>query len=449
MSTPISNLEGLLKAPAEVDPEQSARRIVRNGFIVLGVGAVLIALWTMLAPLTGAIIAPGLVKVDLNRKVVQHRDGGIVKSVLIRDGQRVKMGDPMIVLEDVRADATLQLLRKALDAETARMARLEAERAYPTPLAFPQELLARRADAALADILDKESMLYKTKREALEGQVALLKRQVKEVQQEAAALRDQIAAEERSIKWQKEELEANKDLLKQNFVQKTRVLTLERAVAEYESRRDEHRAELAKSLQRTSETELRILGMMANHRQQAADELKNSVSKLQELEERLRPSEDDRARTVITAPASGEIVNLQVFTPGAVIGPKDLLAEVIPEEKKLIIEFRIRTEDINYVKVGTSADVRLLPYKQRTTPLLHGKVTYVSGDRLVEPQQPQAQYYAGHIEITPDALKDAGDLKLAAGMPAEVYVRTDSRNTLDYMLAPVTNYLRRGMREPL
>jgi len=446
----MSNLESLLRAPAEADPEQAARRIVRTGFSVLGVGAVLIVLWSILAPLSGAVIAPGLVKVDLNRKVVQHRDGGIVKSVLVRDGQRVKMGDPLILLEDVRADAQVQMVRRALDAENARMARLEAERAYPTPLAFPRDMAARREkDPGLADLLDKETQLYKTRREALEGQVALLKRQVKEIVQEAGALKDQIAAEERSIKWQREELEANRDLLKQNFVQKTRVLTLERAVAEYESRRDEHRAELAKSLQRTSETELRILAMIASHRQQAADDLKNSVSKVQDLEERLRPSEDDRARTVITAPASGEIVNLQVYTSGAVVGPKELLAEVIPDEKKLIVEFRIRTEDINYVKVGTPADVRLLPYKQRTTPLLHGKVIYVSGDRLTEPQQPQAAYYAGHVEITPDELKEAGDLRLAAGMPAEVYVRTDSRNTFDYMLAPVTNYLRRGMREPL
>jgi epimerase transport system membrane fusion protein len=447
----MNNLEGLLKAPAEAeaDPVQSARRIVRTGFIVLGVGALLIVIWTALAPLSGAVIAPGLVKVDLNRKAVQHRDGGIVKAVLVRDGARVKMGDPLIVLEDVRADAQLQVVRKAMDAETARTARLEAERAYPAHLTFPAGLLARRSDASVGDVLDKETVLYRTRREALEGQITLLKRQVKELQLEVVAVKDQIAAEERSIKWQKEELEANRDLLRQNYVQKTRVLTLERAVAEYESRLGEHRAEAAKTLQRTSETELRMLTMISQHRQQAADELKNSLSKMQELEERLRPSEDDRARTVITAPATGEVVNMTVFSPGAVVGPKDLLAEVIPDDMKLIIEFRIRTEDINYVKVGTPSDVRLLPYKQRTTPLLHGKVIYVSGDSLVEPQQPQNTYYLGHIEITAEELKQAGDLKLGAGMPAEVYVRTDTRDTLDYMLAPVTSYLRRGMREPL
>jgi HlyD family type I secretion membrane fusion protein len=445
----MSDLEGLLKASPDADPERDARGIVRTGFTVLGVGALLIAVWTALAPLSGAIIAPGLVKVDLNRKAVQHRDGGIVKAVLVRDGARVKMGEPLILLEDVRADAQLMVVRRALDAESARMARLEAERAYPAVLAFSKALAARRSDPAIADILARETVLYRTRREALEGQVTLLKRQVSEVQQETAALKDQIAAEERSIKWQREELEANRDLLKQNFVQKTRVLTLERAVAEYESRRDEHRAELAKAYQRISETELRTLAMISGHRQQAADDLKNSMSRMQELDERLRPSEDDRARTVITAPASGEVVNLQVFTPGAVVGPKDLLAEVIPEEKKLIVEFRIRTEDINYVKVGIPADVRLLPYKQRTTPLLHGAVTYVSGDRLVEPQQPQVSYYVGHIEITAQALEESGNLKLGAGMPAEVYVRTDTRDTLDYMLAPVTSYLRRSMREPL
>jgi membrane fusion protein, epimerase transport system len=445
----MNNLEGLLKAEPEVDPSETARRLVRIGFLVLAGGALLIGIWAALAPLSGAIIAPGLVKVDLNRKLVQHRDGGIVKSVLVRNGARVKMGEPMILLEDVRADAQLMVVRKALDAETARMARLEAERAYPTPLAFPKELAARRHDPAIADVLDKETVLYRTRREALEGQVALLKRQAKEIQLEAAALQDQIRTEERAIAFQREELESNRELLRQNFVQKTRVLTLERAVAEYESRRDEHRAEHAKALQRTSEIELRTLGMISSHRQQAADELKNSVSKFQELEERLRPSEDDRARTVITAPASGEVVNLQVVSAGGVIGPKELLAEVIPDEKKLIIEFRLRTEDINYVKVGTPADVRLVPYKQRTTPLLAGKVTYVSGDSLSDPQQPHLPYYVGHIEITPEALRESGDLKLGAGMPAEVYLRTDSRNTLDYMLAPVTSYLRRGMREPL
>jgi epimerase transport system membrane fusion protein len=446
----MKSLDTLLDSPADADVHRAARRIAFAGLAVMAGGAVLIAAWTAFAPLSGAVIAPGVVKVDLNRKVIQHRDGGIVKSVLVRDGTKVKAGQTLIVLEDVRSDSQVMLLRKALDAETARVARLEAERVYPEKLTFPKELLARRdSDPSLAEVLDKETALYRARREALEGQIALLKRQVSEVKQESAALRDQVAAEERSLAFQKEELEANRDLLKQNYVQRTRVLTLERAVAEYESRRDERRAELAKSMQRISETELRILGMISQHRQQAADEIKNSVSRSQELEERLRPSEDDRRRAVITAPVSGEVVNLTVFTTGAVVGPKEVLAEIIPEEKKLIIESRIRTDDINYVKPGIEADVRLVPYKQRTTPLLKGKVTYVSGDRMVEPQQPQAAFYVAHVEVTAEALKEAGDLKLAAGMPAEVYVRTDSRNTLDYLLAPVTSYLRRSMREPL
>jgi multidrug efflux pump subunit AcrA (membrane-fusion protein) len=122
--------------------------------------------------------------------------------------------------------------------------------------------------------------------------------------------------------------------------------------------------------------------------------------------------------------------------------------EIVPNEKSLIVEARIRPEDINHVAKGSPADIRLTAYKQRTTPLVYGAVSYVSGDRLVD-QQSGAPYYVVHVEVPPHALQDAGNLRLQAGMPAEVFIRTDSRNTLDYLLAPVTAYLRRAMREPV
>ena len=139
------------------------------------------------------------------------------------------------------------------------------------------------------------------------------------------------------------------------------------------------------------------------------------------------------------------MVGLRVFSVGAVVGPREVLMEIVPKEKRLIIEARIRPEDINYVRSGSAADVRLTAYKQRTTPLVEGKVTYVSGDRLVEAQT-GVPYYTVHVDVPPQGL---GELRLQAGMPAEVFVRTDERTTFDYLLAPVTSYLRRAMREPL
>ena len=257
----------------------------------------------------------------------------------------------------------------------------------------------------------------------------------------------QIGAEERALKLQKEELAANERLLEQGYVQKTRLFTLQRAVAEYEARHAERRAELAKARQRASELEFRILTMRNAYVQTATDELKESTAKMLDLEERIRPSRDASERQRIAAPIAGEVVGLRVFTAGSVIGPRDVLMEIVPHEKRLIVEARIRPEDINHVRPGSEADVRLTAYHSRTAPLVPGSVNYVSGDRLVDPRT-GAPYYVVHIDVPEKAL-DAARLRLQAGMPAEVFMRTDTRTALDYLLAPVTSYLRRAMREPV
>jgi HlyD family type I secretion membrane fusion protein len=207
------------------------------------------------------------------------------------------------------------------------------------------------------------------------------------------------------------------------------------------------RAELSKSRQRASELEFRILSMRNAYVQTATDELKESTGKMFDLEERIRPSRDASERQRIAAPIAGEVVGLRVFTAGSVIGPREVLMEIVPQEKRLIVEARIRPEDINYVRSGSEADIRLTAYQSRTTPLVAGAVTYVSGDRLVD-QQSGAPYYIVHIDVPEPALV-AASLRLQAGMPAEVFIRTDSRTALDYLLAPVTAYLRRAMREPV
>jgi epimerase transport system membrane fusion protein len=428
-----------------MNPEAEARWIVRAGLSVIVAGMLALGGWAALAPLSGAVIAPGYVKVDLNRKVVQHQEGGIVRAIRVRDGDKVKEGQELVLLDDVRIDAQLDLLRTQLDGERAKAARLEAERSYAAKPKFPKDIADQ---PRTSEIIERESALFRARRDAVETQVALLRSQIKEAVQEAAALSEQIAAEERALKFQREELTANERLVEQGYVQKTRILTLQRAVAEYEARYGEHRAELSKSRQRSSELELRILTMKNQYAQTASDELKDTTTRIFDLEERIRPSKDAAARQKITSPIAGEVVGLKVFTAGSVIGPRDVIMEIVPEEKRLIVEARIRPDDINYVRPGSEADVRLTAFKQRTTPLVYGSVIYVSGDRMTDPQN-GAAYYVVHVDVTDRALADAGNLHLTAGMPAEVFIRTDQRSALDYLTAPVTAYLRRGMREPL
>ncbi len=416
------------------------KRIVRTGLLVIAGAVIAFAIWAFYAPLSGAVMAPGYVKVDLNRKVVQHQEGGIVRAIHVRDGDRVKQGQELVVLDDVRIDAQLDLLRTQLEAERAKMARLEAERAFAARPSFPKDLEKR-------EFIKREEALFRARREALDSQIAVLKRQIKESVEEANALAQQITAEEKALKLQREELAANERLLEQGYVQKTRLLTLQRAVAEYEARHGERRAELSKARQRASELEFRILAMRNTYVQTATDELKETTSKMFDLEERIRPSRDASERQKIAAPIAGEVVGLRVFNAGSVIGPREVLMEIVPQEKRLIVEARIRPEDINHVRTGSEADIRLTAYQSRTTPLVPGSVTYVSGDRLVE-QQTGQPYYVVQIDVPEKAL-GAANLKLQAGMPAEVFIRTDTRTALDYLLAPVTAYLRRAMREPV
>jgi HlyD family type I secretion membrane fusion protein len=429
----------------DLDRRLDYKPAVRAGLLVIAGVAVALGAWAATAQLSGAVIAPGFVKVDLNRKVVQHQEGGTVRAIRVRDGDHVKQGQELLLLDDVRIDAQLDLQRTQLDAERLKAARLEAERLYSARPVFPADLLKRRDEPKITEQLERETTLFRARRDAIETQVALLRRQIAETTSESAALTEQVAAEERALKLQREELASNERLLEQGYIQKTRVMTLQRGVAEYEARHSERRAEQSKARQRASELELRILSMKNAYAQSAADELKETSAKIFDLEERIRPSRDAAERQKILAPIAGEVVGLRVFSQGAVVGPREVLMEIVPDDKRLIVEARIRPEDINHVRPGSAADVRLTAYKARTTPLVPGAVTYVSGDRLVD-QQSGAPYYVVHIDVPPERLAEE-NLKLQAGMPAEVYLKGEERTPLQYLLEPLTQVMRHAARE--
>ena len=433
--------------PIEIEHSDDARRIVRAGLIVIALLVYLVGGFLIFAPLSGAVVAPAVVKVDLNRKIVQHQEGGTVSQLLVRDGDRVREGQILLTIEDVRVGANNDLLRTQLDAELARNARLNAERAFEGSIRFPQELATRAGDARVRELLERERSLFAARRDSLAGQVELMHHQIRETLGEVDAWTTQSKAGDEAIRLQKEELAQYENMLSQGFVTKSRVLVLQRAVADYESRRGENLAEMSKAKQRAAELELRILTVRNNYMEQAADELKDSTGRVFDLRERLRPSQDAARRQVMRAPVAGEVVNLRVTTPGAVVGPRDTLLELVPENPDLIIEARLRPEDIASVTKGAAADVRLTAFKQRITPVVFGEVVYISADRLQNKAE-EPPYYIAHVRVTAQTLKEADDLRLQAGMPAEVFVRTQTRTAMQYLLTPVSAYLQHSMREP-
>jgi HlyD family type I secretion membrane fusion protein len=413
------------------------------GSLLLVVG---IGVWVWLAPLSGAVIGAGQVKVDMNRKTVQHQEGGIVGEILVRDGSKVKAGQTLILLKDVRVDAGNEAVRTQLDAEIAKAARLAAEQAGEAQIAFPPELTQRGSDPRVTELLKHESSVFRVRRESLTNQIALIRNQAREARDEIKARDAQLKADDRAIKLQRDELAQNQSLANEGFVSKTRLLILQREVAQHESRRAEGAAELARAQQKVSDLELRAETFRSTFNQEASNELRQTTAAIFELRERLRPALDAEQRQRITAPSSGEVVDLRVTSVGAVIAPREPILDILPEDPDLLVEARVRPEDVNYVRTGSPADVRLTAFRQRMTPTVEGKVVYISADRLVD-KTTNTPYYVVHVRVSPEALRKAGDLKLQAGMPAEVFIQTASRNALQYLVDPVLGFLQRSLRE--
>ncbi|SDE38325.1 HlyD family secretion protein [Variovorax sp. CF079] len=426
---------------------RDARRLTHWGMAVLVCGLLPAAAWMSFAPLSSAVVAQAYVKVDLNRRPVQHAEGGIVREVLVRDGQRVRQGEPLLVLGDVSVDADRNRLDHRVKTERASLARLDAEQTMARAITFPPDVIETAAnDPRLAEQLTKERSLFDARRDALVGQVRLLRSQREKVAEEIVALRAQIAQASESMKFQKNDLETNRKLLKDGFISTTRIAQLEGTVADYGVKIEERRAELARAEQRTVDADLRIRSLESDYRQHASDQLKVTAARLSEIEQERRKSLDASARQVITAPASGEIIDLKYSTPGSVIPPRETIADVVPDDTRLVTDARVRTEDIGRIHRGQAADIRFTAFTYRTTQLVRGKVVYVSADRLID-RATNAPYYSVLVEADPASLATAGDLKLLAGMPAEIYVKGDERTPLQYLVEPVTQVLRRAVRE--
>jgi HlyD family type I secretion membrane fusion protein len=441
-------------ASLPVDPQaplaqhlDEARRLARRAALVLVVAIVPVGAWLAFASLSAAVVASSFVKVDLDRRIVQHTEGGTVREVMVRDGQHVEKGEPLLVLGDVSVDADLNRLNYRVFVERASLARLEAEQLSAAAVAFPDDVVAAaRADTRVAEQLAKERSLFGARRDALVGQSVLLRSQQAKVVQEAAALRAQIARATESLHHQREELETNRRLLKDGFISAARISQLEATVADYGVKLEEKRTDLARAEQHLLDADLRIKSLEGDYRQQASDQLKVSAAKLAELQQEQRKTVDASSRQVITAPVAGDVINLKFTTPGSVVSPREPIADIVPTNPRLVVEAHIRTEDVSRVQQGQAADIRFTAFKYRTTRLVTGKVFYVAPDRTLDRATNQP-YYVALVEADAASLAQAGEVKLQAGMPAEVYIKGDERTPLQYLVEPVTQVLRRAGRE--
>jgi len=409
--------------------------------LVVGLGG-----WAATTEFAGAVIASGQLVVNTNVKKVQHPTGGIVGELRVRDGYHVKGGDIVVRLDDTQTKANLLIVVKALDELAARQAREEAERDGAETVDFPADLLARMDNPDVAKAVNGERKQFEVRRAAREGQKGQLKERIAQLKEETAGYQAQIVSKDNQIAWIKKELVGVNDLWSKGLIPYTRVTALERERERLEGERGQLVASIAQAKGKVAEIELQILQVDQDMRSEVGKDLAEIRGKTAELVEKRVAAEDQLKRVDIRAPQDGMVHQLSVHTVGGVIGQGEVIMLIVPEADALDVEAKIQPQDIDQLRLGQPAVLRVSAFNQRTTPELNGSVSRISAD-VSEDQKTGARYYTVRISISEGELSRLKGLQLVPGMPVEAFVQTSPRTVISYLIRPFHDQLARTFRE--
>jgi HlyD family secretion protein len=408
--------------------------------LVGGVGG-----WAATAQLTGAVIAQGSVAVDQNLKSIQHRDGGIVSDIAVREGDFVTAGQVLIRLDDAQTKAEQSIVHSQLVELAARKSRLLAERDLLDKIEFPTKLNTGRPEIAV--VVNGETRLFNGNQANRESQKKQLELGIEQIGEEIKGLEAQRTSKNDEIALLDVEHQKIKGLADKHLIEGTRVYTSNREKARLMGERGEVDAAIARAKTRMSEIRLQVISIDENARTEAQRELSVVGTKISELQDRRTAIEDRLARTDIRAPISGTVNELNIHTIGGVITPAEVLVTIVPEDAKLKVEVRLAPVSIDQVSVGQPARLRFSAFNQRTTPELKGQVVHVSPATSRDPATGET-YYLGDVSVSAEELAKLGDGGvLLPGMPVEVYVSTEERTAMSYLVKPLTDQFNRAFRE--
>ncbi|PZV40530.1 hypothetical protein B5V02_00440 [Mesorhizobium kowhaii] len=432
-----------LAAPPPYPP---LRGNVVGGLVVIGLMFGCFGFWAATAPLTSAAVAPGVVKVDSNRKTVQHLEGGIIREILIREGDAVKQGQVLVRLDGLDADSDRDSVRDQVDALLASEARLTAQRDSLPRISFPLELLARRGEPSVAEAIAGQERIFSDQAEVLKSEVEVWHQRSAQYQAQMLALTSQINAVEQQTPSLQEELKDARTLLKKGFGVKSRALGLERQLAANKGDADANRARIESLRQQIAEAEAQIENVRATQVKTASEDLREAQIKRSEFEKALLKTGARAERRDILAPEDGVVMNLRYVTPGGVVAPGGDILDLVPVQDKMVLDVRIQPLDIDVVRPGLPATVRLVAFKQRVTPTLDGVLTRISADAAVD-ERSGATYFTATVEVDADQFKGLPHVKLYPGMPVDVSIVTGERTMLEYLFQPLADSFAHAFRE--
>lgn len=400
--------------------------------------------WSGIARLDGAAIALGTVGVESNRKSIAHLEGGVVKRILIDEGQKVTEGQPLIEIDDTRALATLDLLSNRQSVLIAKKARLRAERRDLPTIEFPAQLLDQGDDPAIIDLMDGELHVFDTRHQDLDRQDAIIRERIAKQSAIIRGHRAKRIAIQKRLDLLKDEFKMMSKLLKRGLVAKNRVLAVERSIVDSEGEYQDLAANIAEAGDEIAKLEMERALAVDRHRRDVATEIQNTNERIAEVNEQLRAATDVLKRTIVKAPEDGFIVSLRHHTLGGVIRAGEPILDIVPDHDQHVIELRINPNDIDVIYPGQRARVRLAAFNARSAPMIDGTVINVSPDKTQDPNT-GVTFFTGRV------MPDIGSLDtvpaLVSGMQAEVFITTTKRTVLDYLLEPLFRSLDRAGRE--
>ncbi|MEZ2408687.1 HlyD family type I secretion periplasmic adaptor subunit [Bosea sp. RCC_152_1] len=429
------------------EPEErvpSLRSLVLAGVAAIGVGFGGFGAWAVTARLDNAAVASGVVAVDSKRKTVSHLEGGILKTLLKAEGERVAKDEPLLRLEDARARAELQQLEAKRIGLEAKLARLRAEQANAPEVDFPD--IVERGESPIArEVLRAELTLFKSRAQVHDGKINIQQRVIEQHQAESEALNAQIDATIRQRSLIDDEVRILTDLYEKRYAKRSQLVELQTRQSELSGRAGEFAARKAKAEQAVAGANLEILSISLERQNQIAGDIQDAQLALSEVIERIVQARDVLRRLIVTAPQEGIVTNIRMRTAGSVITAGEAILDIVPENEPLIVEAKVDPRDIDVVRVGAPTRVRLTAFNSRTLPPLEAKVTYVAPDQLVDEKSGVA-YFVVRAEIDPDSLK-GHKIVLHAGMTAEVMIVNGARRAIDYLISPFTDSFNRAFRE--
>ncbi|MEY9169800.1 HlyD family type I secretion periplasmic adaptor subunit [Bradyrhizobium elkanii] len=395
-------------------PNDSIRNIALTGWLIIAIFFFGLGTWAVTAPLNGAVVANAVVKVDGNRKSLQHLDGGIVKELHVREGDRVLAGDLLIVLDETQARAEHEVLTQQYAVLRATEVRLLTELDHGSQLVMPPDLKARSDDPYFKSVWNGQVSQFDTRRASLEGQRSVVREKINQLGSQIVGSEAQVKSFTNQIDSVRKEAKDIVPLVERGLIARPRILQLERTAYGLEGQIADANASIAKARQAIAEQEQQIAQFDNDRMTDVTKDLRDTQAKLLEVIPKAMNAKAVLGRMEIRAPYTGRVVGLSVFSVGGVIQRGDKILDIVPDEDSLTIEAQVAVEDISDVHPNTRAEVHLTAYKQRIVPIIHGDVIQVSADRLTDPKT-NNPYYTAFVRIDQDELATMPNIHLLSG----------------------------------